>query len=62
VRLRIAGGAIRPRFVEAPEDGDETVEIGGIRIFIAKAILDEHGDVEVDVTPEHGQLMVRPHA
>jgi hypothetical protein len=59
VRLRIAGGAVRPRFVETPEDGDETVEAEGVRVFIARAILDEHGDVEVDVTPEHGQLVVR---
>jgi Fe-S cluster assembly iron-binding protein IscA len=62
VRLRIAGGAVRPRFVEEPEDGDETVEVEGVRVFIAKSVLDEHGDVEVDVTPEHGNLMVRPSA
>jgi Fe-S cluster assembly iron-binding protein IscA len=59
VRLRIAGGAVRPRFVEAPEEGDEALERDGIRVFIAKAILDDHGEVEIDVTPEHGQLIVR---
>ena len=60
MRLRIAGGAIRPRFVEGPEEGDETVVVDGIRVFIAKAICDEHGAVEVDVTAEHEQLVVRP--
>lgn len=61
VRLRIAGGAVRPRFVEAPSESDETVEAGGVRVFIAREILDAHGgDVEVDVTPEHETLVVRP--
>ena len=61
VRLRIAGGAVRPRFVPGPEDGDETVDADGIRVFVAKAILDANGGaVEVDVTPEHEQLTVRP--
>jgi hypothetical protein len=61
VRLRIAGGAVRPRFVPGPEAGDETVETGGIRVFIAQAILDANGgDVEIDVTAEHEQLTVRP--
>ena len=60
VRLRIAGGAVRPRFVAAPEPGDETVEADSIRVFVAKAILDEHGEVEIDVTDEHESLMVRP--
>ena len=61
VRLRIAGGAVRPRFVPAPEEGDEVVEQDGVRVFIARAILDElGGDVVVDVTAEHETLTVRP--
>jgi hypothetical protein len=61
VRLRIAGGAVRPRFVPGAEEGDETVEAGGIRVFIARTILDANGgDVEIDVTPEHETLTVRP--
>ena len=61
VRLRIAGGAVRPRFVPGAEEGDETLEAGGIRVFIAKAILDANGgDVEIDVTDEHEELAVRP--
>jgi iron-sulfur cluster assembly protein len=60
VRLRVAGGEVRPRFVEGPQDGDETVDAEGIRVFIAKTIIDELGDVIVDVTAEHGRLTVRP--
>ncbi len=61
VRLRIAGGAVRPRFVPGAEEGDETIEADGIRVFIARAILDANGgDVEIDVTAEHEQLTVRP--
>ncbi len=60
VRLRVAGGMVRPRFVETPEEGDETVVADGIRVFIAKQIVDELGEVVVEVTPEHGQLVVRP--
>lgn len=51
---------MRPRFVPAPEPDDEVVEHDGIRVFIARAILDEHGgDVVVDVSPEHETLTVR---
>ena len=52
---------MRPRFVPAPESDDEIVEEDGIRVFIARSILDEHGgDVVVDVTEEHESLTVRP--
>jgi hypothetical protein len=51
---------VRARFVPAPEPDDEIVEVGGLRIFVARSILDEHGDVEIDVTEEHETLMVRP--
>ena len=33
----------------------------GVRVFIARAILDANGgDVEIDITPEHETLTVRP--
>jgi hypothetical protein len=52
---------VRPRFVPGAEEGDETVEADGIRVFIARSILDGNGgDVEIDVTDEHEQLVVRP--
>ena len=59
VRLRVAGGVVRPRFVPAAQEGDTVVEIEGLRIFVAKDIVDELGGVEVVVTPEHSQLEVR---
>ncbi len=60
VRLRMAGGAVRPQFVAEPLEGDEIVEEGGVRVFIARSIIDEHGEVEIDVTTEHESLMIRP--
>lgn len=60
VRLRVAGGQVRPRFVPEPEAGDEVVEVDGVRVFVAGAIVAELGDVEVVVTPEHETLEIRP--
>jgi Fe-S cluster assembly iron-binding protein IscA len=59
VRLRQAGGAIRPRFVTEPEPTDVIVETNGVRVFVAESIAGE-GDVEIGVTPEHDELVVRP--
>ena len=58
VRLRGAGGAIRPRFVTEGEPTDVLVEAEGIRVFLAADLVD--GDVEIAVTPEHETLTVRP--
>lgn len=58
VRLRSAGGAIRPRFVADGEPTDVLAEVEGIRVFLAADLVD--GDVEVAVTDEHDQLTVRP--
>ena len=59
VRLRIAGGQVRPHFVSEPGDGDEVVVLEGISVFVARAIVDDLGDLIVDVTSEHGNLTVR---
>jgi hypothetical protein len=59
VRLRLAGGAIRPRFVAEPEPDDVILEAGGIRVFVASAVAGS-GDVEIGVTEEHDELVVRP--
>lgn len=59
VRLRVAGGEVRPRFVPGPQEGDVVVEREGMRIFVAGDIVRELGDVEVAVTPEHGRLEIR---
>ena len=60
VRVRFAGGAVRSRFATEAEPTDVVVETEGIRVFVANAIVEEHGDVEIAVTDEHDQLTVRP--
>lgn len=60
VRLRMAGGQIRPRFTSEPDPTDIVVEAEGIRMFVAQALVEGEGDVEIAVTPEHETLVVRP--
>jgi len=60
VRLRPAGGAIRPRFASEPEPTDVVVEQDGVRVFVAQTILEGRDDVEIGVTAEHETLVVRP--
>jgi hypothetical protein len=59
VRLRIAGGSIRSRFAPGPEEGDEVLEADGIRVFVARGIVESAPDVEIDITAEHAELIVR---
>jgi len=56
VRLRVAGGQVRPHFVAEPVEGDSVVETEGIRVFVAAGI---GNDVVIDATQEHGNLLVR---
>lgn len=60
VRLRMAGGQVRPRFSSEPGPDDEVVEVEGVRLFVAPEVSGESGDVEIDVEPEHETLLVRP--
>lgn len=60
MRLRVAGGEVRPRFAQQPEPDDEVLEVEGLRVFVARSVTAEHGLVEVAVAPEHDQLIVRP--
>jgi hypothetical protein len=55
----MAGGAVRPRFAPAPGDTDEVVDADGVRVFISRSIVDLHDSIEIAVTPEHEQLIVR---
>jgi Fe-S cluster assembly iron-binding protein IscA len=59
VRLRRAGGEVRPRFEAEPRPDDEVVEVEGLRVFVAREIVDELGEVEVDISEEHEQIVVR---
>jgi hypothetical protein len=45
--------------VAEPFGDDEVAVVEGMRVFVARAILDELGDVVVDATEEHGNLIVR---
>jgi hypothetical protein len=58
VRLRVAGGQVRPRFASEPSEGDVTVEVEGIRIFVAPDVAT--GDIEIATSAEHETLIVRP--
>lgn len=59
VRLRLAGGAVRPRFATAPEPDDEIVDLDGVRLFVDRALV-TGDDVTVDVSDEHEQLVITP--
>jgi len=56
----MAGGAVRPRFAPAPGESDEVVDADGVRVFVSRSIVDLHESIEIAVTPEHEQLVVRP--
>jgi len=57
VRLRVAGGEVRPRFAAGPEPDDEVVSTGGVLVFVAPGVADG-ADVEVGVSAEHDTLTV----
>ena len=59
VRLRLAGGEVRPRFAPEPQPGDAVVDAGGIRVFVDARILESTPDAEIGVSGEHEQLVVR---
>ncbi|HVL81912.1 MAG TPA: iron-sulfur cluster biosynthesis family protein [Actinomycetota bacterium] len=59
VRLRVAGGQVRPRFAPAPEPTDEVVELEGVRVFVDRQIADSAPEVTIDVSDEHETLVVR---
>lgn len=59
VRLRVAGGEIRPRFAPTPQETDEVVEVEGIRVFVDTRALEGMEEAEIGVTEEHETLVVR---
>ncbi|MEX0874166.1 MAG: hypothetical protein WD646_05545 [Actinomycetota bacterium] len=60
MQLRMAGGAVRPRFVTEPGPDDEVVDADGVRVFVARSIVELHPSIEIAVTAEHETLIVRP--
>jgi hypothetical protein len=55
----VAGGAVRPRFAPAPGETDEVVDADGIRVFVSRSIVELHESIEIAVSQEHEQLIVR---
>ena len=59
IRLRIAGGEVRPSFVTEPMPDDEVVVVEGMRVFVSRGIVEQRDEVVIDATEEHGNLVVR---
>lgn len=57
VRLRSTARGMQTEFAEAPEPGDEVVETGGIRIFVARDLAGR--GPRIDASDEHDQIIVR---
>lgn len=55
LRAEVPAGAIRTELVEAPEAGDESLEIGDATVYVA-------GDVEglLDVEEPHDRIVLKP--
>lgn len=51
------GSEVRTGFAEEPEPGDETVDAGGIRLFIPAEIV--AGEAVLDVADEHDRIVLR---
>lgn len=61
VRVSLArgmkGSEVRTGFAEEPEPGDETLDAGGIRVFIPEEIAS--GESVLDVADEHDRIVLR---
>lgn len=64
VRLHVArglgGGAdVQVEIAEAPVEGDEIVEVEGLRLFVDPGITDVVADPFLTVEPQHDRVVVR---
>lgn len=64
VRLRgqrslIGGFDVNVEFAEAPSDGEEIMETGGIRIFVDPSVTEAFADGIVTVEEPHDHVVVR---
>jgi len=61
VRIAVARGLrgeeVRTGFSDAPEESEEVVSSGGVRLFIERTLAERN--VTVDVSAEHDQIIVR---
>ena len=65
VRLRTSRGlgggtSIQVELAESPLAGEETVEVGGIKLFVDPEVLASVPDPLVTVEPQHETIVVRP--
>ena len=65
IRLRTAtglGGGIQTQIelADGPSDGEETIEAGGISLFIAPGVLEAVTDPVLAVEPQHERVVLRP--
>jgi Fe-S cluster assembly iron-binding protein IscA len=51
------GSEIRTGFADEPEPGDETIDAGGIRIYVPAALA--RRDATIDVSDEHERIVLR---
>jgi Fe-S cluster assembly iron-binding protein IscA len=54
----IHGEEIRTSFVEGPEPGDETIDAGGIRVFVPAGLA--RRGAALDVADDHDRIILRP--
>jgi hypothetical protein len=57
IRVTIApGGELRTGFAEDSEQGEQTVEAGGVRLFVPGELAS--GDATIDVADEHDRIVL----
>ena len=54
IRLSMAGRELRTGFAEQAEPGEETIEVGGIRLFVPPDL-----EGTLDVEAEHDRIVLR---
>jgi hypothetical protein len=55
IRLARHGGTVQAVLAEAPESGDEPVDLGGMTLYVERGL-----DGLVDVEEPHDRLVLRP--
>ena len=65
VRLRPARGlgggvSVQIEFAAAPAEGEEVVDVSGIRLFVTEDLTDAVPNPVVAVEPQHDRVVVRP--
>ncbi len=58
VRVRLTGGVTQTSFDDEPQQGEQVVTAGSVRIFL-DPVLAERENVVIDVTAEHDQIVAR---